>query len=207
MKGDASHEKIASRTVASFPIPVQAFRAMTVFTSSISSVFNPGTLPGALMYALLFLGVALLGTRLVRVLAQHSMQHVPDRTAIHFIAQLLQVGIFLVMLIFYAHLVPVLRAVGTALLTGVSVASIVIGLAAQSTLGNLIAGLALLLYRPFRLGDQVQLNTPKGVVTGVIDALTLGYTVLRISAEEQIIVPNSVMASVIIIRITPTAPE
>jgi small-conductance mechanosensitive channel len=171
---------------------------------AISHFFNPDTLPGALVYALFFLGVAFVGTRLVRALAQHSMQHVPDRTAIHFLAQLVQVGIVLVTLIFYAQLVPVLRSVGTALLAGVSVASIVIGLAAQSTLSNLIAGLALLLYRPFRIGDRVQLTTPKGVVTGVIDALTLGYTVIRAAAEEQVIVPNSLMASVVIIRLTPT---
>jgi len=48
-----------------------------------------------------------------------------------------------------AHLVPVLRALGTAMLAGASVASIVLGLAAQNTLGNLIAGVALLLYDPF----------------------------------------------------------
>ena len=75
-----------------------------------------------------------------------------------------------------------------------------IGLAAQSTLANLVAGFALLLYRPFRVGDEVQLNTPKGVMTAKVENLTLGYTFLRYEEENQIIVPNSVMASAIIIR-------
>ena len=135
---------------------------------------------------------------------QQGAKHFHDRTAINFIVQLLQVGIFLAAGILYAHLVPALRSMGTALLAGVSVASIVIGLAAQSTLGNLIAGVVLLLYRPFQVGDQVQLNTPKGLAIGVVDSLTLGYTVLRDPANEEIIVPNSVMASVVIIRIPPT---
>lgn len=59
----------------------------------------------------------------------------------------------MILLILYAHLIPVLRSMGTALLAGASVASVVIGLAAQSTLGNLVAGVSITIYRPFRLGD------------------------------------------------------
>lgn len=68
-----------------------------------------------------------------------------DRTMAIFLTQLVQIGIYLMALIFYAHLIPVLRSVGTALLTGASIVSIVIGLAAQNALGNLIAGISLLL--------------------------------------------------------------
>ena len=82
-----------------------------------------------------------------------------------------------------------------------SIASVIVGLAAQSTLGNMIAGLALLLYRPFEAGDQVQLNTPKGLQTGTIKSVTLGYTILRSGEDEEIVVPNSVMASAVIIKI------
>ena len=77
-----------------------------------------------------------------------------DRTGIQFVTQLSQALIYLGATVLYAHLVPVLPQLGTALLTGVSVASVVIGLAAQNTLGNVIAGFSLLLYRPFRIGDR-----------------------------------------------------
>ena len=52
---------------------------------------------------------------------------------------------YLCALVLWAHLVPLLRHLSTALLAGVSIASVVIGLAAQSTLGNVISGFALLL--------------------------------------------------------------
>jgi small-conductance mechanosensitive channel len=173
----------------------------------LATVFNPATLPGGLAYALLFLALALIGVRLVRVFAHRSARHFQDVTALNFVAQLAQVGVFLAALILYAQLIPALRAVGTALLAGVSVASILVGLAAQSTLANLIAGLALLLYHPFRAGDRVQLNTPKGVQTGTIVALTLGYTLLRNAANEEIVVPNSVMISQVIILLPPEESE
>jgi small-conductance mechanosensitive channel len=167
----------------------------------LSDLLDPKTLPGGLFYAVLFFGAALFFARLARIFAKRSATHFSDLTAINFVAQFLQVVVFLVAIILYAHLIPALRAVGTALLAGVSVASIVVGLAAQNTLSNLVAGFSLLLYRPFHLGDEVQLNTPKGVETGTVYSLSLGYTVLRNAENQEIIVPNSVMVSQVIIRL------
>jgi small-conductance mechanosensitive channel len=122
-------------------------------------------------------------------------------TALNFVVQFLRVVIFLIALILYAHLIPALRAMGTALLAGVSVASVVVGLAAQNTLSNLVAGFSLLLYRPFHVGDSVQLATPRGVSIGTVTSLSLGYTVLTDSDNHEIIVPNSVMVTQVIIRL------
>jgi moderate conductance mechanosensitive channel len=169
--------------------------------SSLLTVLDPSHLTGALIYAFIFLVLALLGMALVRIFSRRSAKYFSDQTGIHFVSQLLQVVVFLVAIILYAQLVPGLRSFGTALLTGVSIVSVIIGLAAQSTLGNLVAGLSLLLYRPFEAGDQVQLNTPKGMQTGTIESVTLGYTILRSGEDEQIVVPNSVMASAVIIKI------
>ncbi len=174
---------------------------MTTFLLYIKDFFDPSTVVGAFAYAFLFLALALLGSRLSRLFMKRSARHLHDTTAVNFVIQLLQVMVFVVAIILYAQLVPALRSLGTALLAGVSVVSIVFGLAAQATLGNLIAGVSLLLYRPFHVGDRVQLNTPKGLVTGVVESLTLGYTVLRDAEDEQVIVPNGVMISVVIIRL------
>ncbi len=173
-----------------------------VVSLTLADFLNPAVLPGALVYAAVFLALAILIAWLVHLLMQRSMRRATDPTGFRFVDQLLQVMVFVVMIILYAQLVPPLRALGTALLASVSIASIVIGLAAQSTLGNLVAGFALLLYRPFHVGDRVQLTTPKGVMTAKVESLTLGYTFLRDDEENQIIVPNSVMASVVLIRNT-----
>jgi small-conductance mechanosensitive channel len=166
-----------------------------------SELLNPNTLSGSVVYALLFLGIASLGARIVRILANRSKKRLSDITAVNYVAQLLQAGVFVLCFILYAHLVPALRSLGTALLAGVSVASIVIGLAAQSTLGNLVAGLSLLLYRPFQIGDRVQLNipnVPNSPVSGTIESLSLGYTILRDDEGRLVIVPNSAMGSAVI---------
>ncbi len=174
---------------------------MINYIYSIVDFVNPATVPGAIVYALVFLLLAFLATRLVHLVLKRSMQRASDTTGFSFVDQLSQVAIFIIVVILYAQLVPPLRAMGTALLASVSIASIVIGLAAQSTLGNLIAGFALLLYRPFRVGDWVQLMTPKGVISAKIETLMLGYTLLLDEENNQVIVPNSVMASVVLIRV------
>lgn len=167
----------------------------------LDNLLDPETPAGALFYAVIFFTAALFAARLARLFARRSSRHFTDLTALHFVSQLLQVLVFLVAIILYAQLIPALRALGTALLAGVSVSAVVLGLAAQNTLSNLIAGFSLLLYRPFHLGDQVELNTPKGVQTGTVYVLSLGYTILKNAEDHEIIVPNSVMVSQVIIRL------
>lgn len=174
---------------------------MDYFEDFLRLILDPKNAAGAFFYALVFLAVALFAGRLARLLARRSARHLSDVTALNFVVQFLQVVIFLIALILYAHLIPALRAMGTALLAGVSVASVVVGLAAQNTLSNLVAGFSLLLYRPFHIGDRVQLGTPRGVSIGTVTSLSLGYTILTDPDNHEIIVPNSVMVTQVIIRL------
>jgi small-conductance mechanosensitive channel len=125
-----------------------------------------------------------------------------DRTTVIFLQQFGIAVIWVLMLILYAHLIPVLRSLGTALLTGASIASVVIGLAAQSTLGNLVAGVAITLYRPFRLGDRLQVSAPTGTEVGNVESLSLGYTTLRTDDGRFVVLPNSVAASQVTINLS-----
>jgi Mechanosensitive ion channel, beta-domain len=57
------------------------------------------------------------------------------------------------------------------------------------------------LYRPVSVGDSVQLNTPKGLTTAKVQLISLGFTVLSDTEGHEIIVPNSVMMSSVVIRL------
>jgi small-conductance mechanosensitive channel len=171
----------------------------------VRDLLDPSSLAGALLYAVLFFVAAAVVARAIRTairrLLAHSDHALVDRTGIEFVTQLSQVLVYLCALVLYAHLVPALRHLGTALLAGVSVASVVIGLAAQNTLGNVIAGFALLLYRPFRIGDRVQVAAPSGLITGTVETLSLGYTVIRADDGRKVIVPNSTMATQVTVNV------
>jgi small-conductance mechanosensitive channel len=84
-----------------------------------------------------------------------------------------------------------------AIAIGASFSAVVFGLAAQQTLGNLIAGIVLLSARPFRVGDRVRLQGGglAGRVEGVVSALGLLYTTLNVG-DDPVLVPNSVVLAV-----------
>jgi small-conductance mechanosensitive channel len=171
--------------------------------SVLQDLLNPATLWGAVAFGLIFLLMAVVLARILRTwghrIASHSDLGI-DQTALRFVIQLMQLFCFVLAAIFYAHLVPFLHQVGTAMLASAGVASLVIGLAAQNTLGQIIAGISLLLYRPYGIGDVLTLNAPTGKETGVVKEFTLGYTKLQTEDGRWIIVPNSVMMASTIIK-------
>jgi small conductance mechanosensitive channel len=170
------------------------------------SFLKPDTLLGALVYLLVFVLAAMILSRTLRTVVHAAMTrsgHI-DRTTITFLQQFGTALIWVIVLILYAHLIPVLRSMGTALLAGASIASVVIGLAAQSTLGNLVAGISITIYRPFRLGDTIQVAAPTGTEIGVVEMLSLGYTTLRTADGRFIVVPNALAASQVSINLSST---
>ncbi len=85
--------------------------------------------------------------------------------------------------------------------------AVIVGLAAQQTLGNVIAGTMLLSARPFRVGDRVllqagmlggQVDGVSGRVEGVVSSLGLFYTTF-LSEDATILIPNGVVMSVLVI--------
>ncbi len=157
----------------------------------------------ALLFALLFAGLAYLAARGVRLLVEGALRRdrkgLIDRTAARFFVQFSRAAVYVVALTAYFHVIPELRALGTFLLAGVSVASVVFGLAASTTLSNLIAGVSLLLYFPYRVGDTVRLQVAGTTETAAIESINLGYTRLRSQADESLIVPNSSMISTAVV--------
>ena len=75
----------------------------------------------------------------------------------------------------------------TALVAGLGVGGIAIGLAAQSTFADLFAALAILFDRPFRVGDTIRW----GQVTGSVEAIGLKTVRIRSQSGEQVIVGNT----------------
>ena len=75
-----------------------------------------------------------------------------------------------------------------------AIVAVVFGLAAQQTIGNLIAGVVLISARPFRVGDRVRLQAGglAGEIEGIVSSLGLLYTTLA-RGEDAIMVPNNVV--------------
>lgn len=86
------------------------------------------------------------------------------------------------------------------LAVGGAITAVVIGLAAQQTLGNLIAGMVLIAARPFRVGDRVRLQAGAvaGQIEGVVGQLGLLYTTFA-QGQDSVMVPNNVVLSAAVV--------
>jgi small conductance mechanosensitive channel len=86
------------------------------------------------------------------------------------------------------------------LAAGGAFTAIVVGLAAQQTLGNMFAGLVLISNRPFRVGERVRLvgGPIAGNVEGIVSSQGLFYTTL-VSGADRTLVPNNVLLQLAIV--------
>jgi len=111
-----------------------------------------------------------------------------------FLIRLLFVGLAIIVALRVAGLDPRTLAVGGAF------TAVIVGLAAQQTLGNLIAGTVLLSARPFRVGERVRLQGGgiAGQIEGIVSSLGLLYTTFA-QGDDHVMIPNSVVLNVAIV--------
>ena len=177
------------------------------FLGLLKHLMNPSSTIGAATYAVLIFGISLVFAHAVRLALMRSAKHHFNFTGFNFVVQIIQIAIVLAGLVLYAHLIPGLRSLGSTLLAGAGIVSIIVGVAAQRTLGNLISGFSLLFYHPVQIGDRVQVITTYGIQEGKVSSLSLGYTILTRSTSEEILVPNSIMADAVLVRVGAQDPE
>ena len=94
-----------------------------------------------------------------------------------------------------------------ALAVGGAFTAVVLGLAAQQTLGNLFAGMVLLSARPFRVGERVRLQAGAvgGTIEGIVSSLGLLYTTFA-RGEDRIMIPNNVVLAAVVVPLREPQP-
>jgi small-conductance mechanosensitive channel len=148
------------------------------------------------------LAVVVLGWGLARAIGRFVgptfMRRMDPATAgtFGFLTRLVTMGIALILALSVAGASLQSLAVGGAF------TAVVLGLAAQQTLGNVIAGMVLLSARPFRVGERVrfQAGAVAGNVEGVVSSLGLLYTTLTRGADK-IMIPNNVVLAAVVVPI------
>jgi small conductance mechanosensitive channel len=110
-----------------------------------------------------------------------------DETVTHYIVRVKNLLIVILALIIYTSLVPGLRALFGTMLAGAGITALVVGFAAKSTMANLISGLSLAIYRPFRIGDMVDIEGQYGMV----EDITLRHTIVLTWQKKRLIIPNA----------------
>ncbi|MNX52264.1 Small-conductance mechanosensitive channel [compost metagenome] len=118
-----------------------------------------------------------------------------DQTVLSFAAQVVRVVIIII------GLIAVLQRLGvqtTSIIAVLGAASLAVGLALQGTLSNVAAGVMLLVLRPYRVGEVIDV----GGASGTVQKLDLFTTQLTNANNHKIVIPNSKVLSDVIINLT-----
>ena len=109
------------------------------------------------------------------------------RTQVGVLRRVLVIGIAIIAVAAALSRVRGLEAVGTGLIASAGVIGIIVSIAAQRPLGNLVAGIQLALTQPIRVGDAVVVENEWGTV----EEITLTYVVVRIWDARRLVLPIS----------------
>jgi small-conductance mechanosensitive channel len=93
---------------------------------------------------------------------------------------------------FAIYTIPALRTLSVSLLAGAGILAVIIGFASQAAFSNIISGIFIVIFKPFRVGDRLKIGTD---VTGVVEDITLRHTVIRNFENKRLIIPNSVISN------------
>lgn len=88
--------------------------------------------------------------------------------------------------IFYK--IPYFKSLGTALFASAGVFAAIIGFASQKAFSNIIGGLFVLIFKPFRVGDVIEISNNR---KGIVEEITLRHTVIMDYENRRVIIPNS----------------
>ena len=119
----------------------------------------------------------------VELFAKMMLRSGMDEILINFLSAIAKA--LLLLLIFVAALNQ-LGFDTTSLIALIGAAGLAVGLALQNSLQNFAAGVMMIIFRPFKLGDFIE----AGGVIGVIEQISIFSTIMRTGDNREIIVPN-----------------
>ncbi|MBW2987353.1 mechanosensitive ion channel family protein [Candidatus Woesearchaeota archaeon] len=113
-----------------------------------------------------------------------------DKTQFVLMKHVLSAAIYLIGIAIAVLMIPKLKTLSVSMFAGAGVLAIVIGFASQKTVSNLISGVFIAMFKPFRVGDMIKFNE----TIGIVEDITLRHTVIKNFENKRVVVPNSIIS-------------
>lgn len=140
---------------------------------------------------------AIVLTRIVRWLIDKSFLTATeklnlDKTHYRFFKNAVSFVIWIIAIGAIVSLIPKLKALAYTLFAGAGILVAIIGFAAQQAFSNIVSGVFIIIFKPFRVGDMIKVGA---LEYGIVEDITLRHTVINNFENKRIIIPNSVISS------------
>lgn len=111
-----------------------------------------------------------------------------DETTYTFLKHFLSALIYVIGISVAIYMIPSLRTLSISLFAGAGIIAVIVGFASQAAFSNIVAGVFISIFKPFRVGDRIKLSTG---LYGVVEDITLRHTVIRTFENIRHVMPNS----------------
>ena len=139
---------------------------------------------------------ALVGSFFRSLIKRSTDEMKNDPTNYLFLRHLIIGVIYLVGIGVAVYTVPELRGLASSMLAGAGILAVAVGFASQHALSNVISGMFIVIFKPFRVNDRITVRD----ISGVIEDITLRHTVIRNFENRRIIIPNSLISDEILVN-------
>lgn len=162
----------------------------------IPEIWHKPILVGGIFFATIIIAAVVL--KLFNVYIRKARQDSDaDITSIIFLKRALVVLIYITGISFALYQIEQFRIIAKSLLAGAGLLALVVGFASQQTLANIISGVFIVIFKPYRIDDRISLRAD---LFGVVEDINLRHTVIRNYENKRIIIPNSVISNEVLIN-------
>lgn len=147
-----------------------------------------------LAFSLIVVFLTWLLSRLIRFIITKIIvrkQQEASKTVLLFMRSTVKMILGILGLIYIVYTIPVLREKALFILSSAGVFAAIIGFAAQSAIANLVSGVFIVVFKPFRAGDYIKLDEHR---LGIVEDITLRHTIINNFENKRLIIPNSIIS-------------
>lgn len=160
-----------------------------------------------IQYVIVAAVIALVAVILARILQKimkvyfERSSHVlkVDPTRYKFLRNAVSFVVFMLAITLIFYTIPELRTIGITLFAGAGIFAAIIGFASQEAFSNIISGIFIVIFKPFRVGDNIKIGD---LHHGTVEDITLRHTIINNFENRRIIIPNTVISGQTIINST-----
>lgn len=138
--------------------------------------------------------------KLIKVYFERSSRILKvDPTRYKFLRNAVSFVVFMLAITLIFYTIPELRTIGITLFAGAGIFAAIIGFASQEAFSNIISGIFIVIFKPFRVGDNIKIGE---LHHGTVEDITLRHTIINNFENRRIVIPNTVISGQTIINST-----
>ena len=146
---------------------------------------------------LIILVITFVTARMIRLLMEKWVKRSTklikvDETHYSFMKHFISALIYIIGTSIAVYTIPPLRSLSVSIFAGAGVLAVIVGFASQQAFSNIVSGIFIVLFKPFRVGDKIKIGTD---APGKVEDITLRHTVIKTWENKRVVIPNSIISN------------